>query len=374
VNERWFAFASSAIFAVGPGAAAVQPASPSGGLGARNIAVEFTLKNGWVYDGRIELPAKDKRNGYAVMILGGGRGTPIDWMTPGELTIDHKPTRDADTIARALLDSGFTVMRWHAIRRDDPKNAEDPFMMDATPMSKTIEQANKAFAAFKATNVVTNDHVFLLGHSLGAWRASILLEKNPDIAGIAMLAGASLIPSDLKEAKKVLARARITFDKVDHNRDGYIDPTEWTTGGDSSSPDAADVDGDGKLSRHEWAVFALGKRADKWSKPVADVKARYGYRWPVDLIASTKKPVLLIVGELDERWLLESYLVTFYLRTHAHPDYTWKVYPNLGHNLAPEVAEQVTYKDQGVVATERIGPISRAVVADIVNWLKLHER
>jgi len=54
--------------------------------------------------------------------------------------------RDADTVARTLFDSGFTPICWRDILRDDPKNSEDPFVMDAAPMCKTTERANNAFA------------------------------------------------------------------------------------------------------------------------------------------------------------------------------------------------------------------------------------
>src|SRR5262245_39272245 len=96
------------------------------GLGAENVPIEFTTENGWTYDGRIELPPAARRNGYAVMMLSGGMGSPIDWAVPGVMTVDGQPTRDGDTIARALLDAGFIVMRWDAIRRGDSRHAADP--------------------------------------------------------------------------------------------------------------------------------------------------------------------------------------------------------------------------------------------------------
>ena len=98
--RRCYVFAAVVLSLMGPGARAAQPPPVPGGLGARNIPIEFTLENGWVYDGRIELPVKDKGNGYAVMILGGGRGTPIDWMIPGEMTIDGKGVAGAGTMEK----------------------------------------------------------------------------------------------------------------------------------------------------------------------------------------------------------------------------------------------------------------------------------
>ena len=316
-------------------------------LGVESISIAFTTDNGWKYDGRIELPASGNRNGWGVMLLGGGLGTSIDWFLPGELAIDGRPTRDADTIANALLDAGFVVARWQAIRRDDPKHAEDPLMIDSPPVRQTIEQALKALAAFQEKNLVPVHRTFLLGHSLGAWRASVLLEENPTIPGVVMLAGARLILSDLDEVRKIAQQAEGTF------------ATKGKTVGND---------------RHEWVLRQLDRAADRWQKPVTNAKGKYGHRIAVDVIASLKTPTLLIVGELDERWRLESYLVTHHLRAAKHPDYTWRIIDGIGHNLGPEVPGPVEYRDMGVVAHFRSGPISPRVVNDVVTWLRHRAR
>ena len=72
---------------------------------------------------------------------------------------------------------------------------------------------------------------------------------------------------------------------------------------------------------------------------------------------------------LDERWLVESYLFTTHMREHKHPDYTWKVFDQLGHNLGPEKVGAVTYKDQGEIAGSRTGSMDPQVVKEIVQWI-----
>lgn len=307
-----------------------------------NIAIEFTTENGWTYDGRIELPPAQRRNGSAVMMLGGGLGSPIEWTVPGIMTLDGQPTRDADTITKALLDAGFIVMRWQAIRRGDPQHAEDPIMMEVPPFPQTIEQARKAYAAFREKKVVPDDRIFLLGHSLGARRAAILLEENPKTPGLIMLAGASLIPSDLEAARKIVGEA-----------EKAIRSPNIVVGG-----------------RFESAAQVIDERRSEWFKEFAGTKDKHGYRWPADVIAELKTPTLLLVGTLDERWLVESYMFTSYLRREGAKDFTWKVYPGLGHQLGAEVAGPVEYKDMGVIANSRTGPIDPQVVKEIVEWLR----
>lgn len=322
------------------------------GLGAENIPIEFATENGWVHDGRIELPPEARRNGYAVMMLGGGLGSPIDWAVPGVMTLDGEPTRDADTIARALIDAGFIVMRWQAIRRGDVRYAEDPIMMEVPPFPQTVEQARKAYAAFREKKIVPEDRIFLLGHSLGARRAAILLEENPKTPGIVMLAGASLIPSDLEAARKIVAEAekspKASQDEKDTGREQRGDHN----------------------SKFEYVARVIDERRGEWFKAFAGTKDKHGFRWPADVIAEQKTLALLLVGELDERWLVESYMFTSYLRREGARDYTWKVFPGLGHQLAAEVSGPVEYKDQGVIANSRTGPIDPQVVKEIVKWLQ----
>jgi len=103
--------------------AGIQPVAAGDAGVVATVPISFQTDNGWWYDGRIELPAQERRRDWAVMLVVGGRATDIDWTVPGILTLDGKPTRDADTLSRALLDRGFVVMRWQAIHRDDPKHA-----------------------------------------------------------------------------------------------------------------------------------------------------------------------------------------------------------------------------------------------------------
>ncbi len=305
------------------------------------ISITFATENGWEYDGRVEIPPAAHRRNWAVMLLGGGLGTAIDWFAPGELTIDGKPTHDADAITRALLAEGFTVMRWHSIRRGDPLNAKDPLIMETPTPLQVVEQARLAFAAFLKTGVVPEDHIFLLGHSLGAYRACVLVQEHPKVAGVVTLAGASLIPSDLETVRRMVHEAA-TDPRVARMRFENV---------------------------HEMRAYSLKQSRDRWGKEDVKGKDRWGHRWPAGVVVENKTPTLLLVGSLDERWLLESYVFTAYLREHEHPDYAWKVFEQLGHNLGAEVPGAVTYRDQGDVADSRSGPMDPTVIKTVVDWL-----
>ncbi len=348
--------------------------SVSVGLGAENISITFTTDNGWVYDGRIESPKVGGRNGWGVMILSGGLGTAIDWFIPGEMTIDGEATRDGDAITEALLEAGFTVMRWDAIRRGDPERAKDPLMMDPPSIDQTAEQARKAFAAFREKNVVPVNRTFLLGHSLGARRACILLSENPKIPGVVMLAGAALIPSKLDVVREIVAESVKFLEKHDSDKDHQLTYDELAGTDARSGFGRFDVDHSGTLDRHEWAVCELDRSSKRWEERLSRTRDRFGYSWAATELARRRTPTLLLVGEFDERWRIESYVLTRYLRGRSHPDYLWKVVDGVGHNLGAELAGPVEYKDFGVVANAKVGPISKDVIGEVVAWLNRHRK
>ena len=58
------------------------------------------------------------------------------------------------------------------------------------------------------------------------------------------------------------------------------------------------------------------------------------------------------------------------LEQAGHPDFEFEVYENLGHQLAKEVAGDVTHPKHGVIADGRTGPIEPQVVRRMVDWIK----
>lgn len=347
------------------------------GIGDENLSISFTTEDGSVFDGWIEMPPKPQRKPWAVMLLGGGLGTSIDWLVPGVLTIDGEPTRDAATIARALLDEGLVVMRWESIRRGDPLHSKDPLMFDPLSYEQSVEQTRKAFALFRDKKVVPDDHIFLLAHGLGARRAAVLVEDGAKIPGLVIMAGASLIPSHISAVRAAVTYRSLTFLSVDLNSDGFISRDEWQQY-QTDAPFSRrtrgkfpklDLDGDDAIDRHEWAIEAVRRSKEAWEKPTKGGKDQYGHRWSSDVFAKHPVPTLAVVGTLDERHLYEAYLLTWRLTSAKHPDYQWRFFDDAGHNLGWEVAGAVIHEKHGEIAKAKVGPISPDVVEYMVNWI-----
>jgi len=353
---------------------ATLPAADSGPgpLGAVNIPITFESQAGGIYDGRIEIPAEGRRRPWAVLLLGGGLGTDIDWQLPAILSISGQATYDGATIAKALLDEGFVVMRWQAIRRDDSRHAEDPLMMDAPGMAQCFEHARLALAAFRAKKIVPDDHIFLLGHSLGGRRAGMLLEENPKLPGVVMMAGAHLLPLNVQAAKQIIRDAADDFQKADTDEDGLLnaDELQRTKQASPAGSPAVDSDRDGRINIHEWTIHSLKVQPEKWRKKNAAPRDNYGHRWTAEVVAERKTPILMVVGSLDRRWLVDLYLTALRLEQTGHPDFEIEIYENLGHQLAKEVAGDVTHPKHGLIADGRAGPIEPKVVRRMVDWIK----
>ncbi len=359
-------------------APAAAVAGEDGGLpGVERLPVSFSTPEGWTYRGGIELPPRHIRRPYAVLLLGGGLGTDIDWQVPGIMTISGTATRDAAVLSQALLKAGLTVMRWNSIREGDPLHAQDPLMFDAQPYPKTVEQTRLALQAFKDKAGLPTEHIFLLGHSNGARRAIILVaEADGNFAGLITLAAAGLLPKPSTAVETIAAEASQTFKVGDADTSGALDraeldalskqPAAWAA---RLATAAIDVNHNGTVDRHELIVFALAAQPEQWKPPEPLGLDAYGYSWGIDVLRRKPIPTLAVVGSLDPRWLLQSYVVTILMSEAKRRDYQWTVYEQLGHNLSPMVPGEVRHETHGVISDARVGPIDEAVVADVVEWI-----
>lgn len=151
------------------------------------------------FDAVLEFPEASRRNGWGVLMIGGGMGNTLDWDLPGvvvhegqtmQLTVTGQPHADAPALSRALTRRGFAVMRWSTIARDDP--FADDWPVRATPRTQgdLLAQARAALGELRASGLGGEGRVLLLGHSQGALRAVNLVESDRSIGGLVLLAPA----------------------------------------------------------------------------------------------------------------------------------------------------------------------------------------
>ncbi|MCZ6655370.1 MAG: hypothetical protein O7D91_20375, partial [Planctomycetota bacterium] len=185
-------------------------------------------------------------------------------------------------------------------------------------------------------------------------------------------AGAHLLPLNVQAGKQIIREAADEFQRADKDRDGLLsaDEFERVKQGVPAGFRAADSDRDGRINIHELTIHSLKVQPEKWRQKDAGPRDKYGHKWTADVIAERKTPTLMVVGSLDERWLVDLYLTALRLDQARHPDFEFEVYENLGHQLGKEVAGDVTHPKHGVIAKGRAGPIEPQVVRRMVDWIK----
>jgi predicted esterase len=203
INAHWTLIAWAACSIVGCGAPvpARPPPSPGGPVLAGTIErLAFTLADaGNEFDAVIDRPAENQRNGWGVLLIGGGLGNDLDWTTPGTIHADGNEVRvtisgaghaDAPAISRALCERGFTVMRYSTIARSDPLASQWPIRSTPRSLDDLTRQARSALGALHHLARVDRPRILLLGHSLGAARACTLAAEDHGIGGLILLAPA----------------------------------------------------------------------------------------------------------------------------------------------------------------------------------------
>ncbi len=252
------------------------------------INLTFTTAEGYVFDALIDAPPVTARNGWGVLMMGGGYGNDLDWTVPGSLTMDGKMVqftingethRDAPLISRALVDRGFVVMRWSTIRQNDPLKDRWPMESTTYPLPTMLEHARAALAAFRKQGTAKPDRILLLGQSLGGTRACTIAGEDDAIAGLILL-----VPAQLTR--------------------------EGTAG-----------------------------------KSVTD----YGMRWGEEVLEQRRIPAIIICGEIDKHQGQHGPIMQRIVEEHGLSQVEVHVMPGLGHQLSREEDGRFDPIDDGVV-------------------------
>lgn len=154
---------------------------------------------GLEYDAMLEAPPAAQRNGWGVLLIGGGMGNDLDWSTPGSITVDGQTTpmtitgqdhADAPALSAALTRRGFVVLRWSTIARGDPLADQWPAKATPRSLAELLRQAGSALHALRSSVLIERDRIIVIGHSLGAARACTLASDDSGIKALVLLSPA----------------------------------------------------------------------------------------------------------------------------------------------------------------------------------------
>jgi pimeloyl-ACP methyl ester carboxylesterase len=155
--------------------------------------------DGLEFDAIVEVPVPARRNGWGVLMIGGGFGNDLDWTVPGsidvegdqmQMTISGETHADGPAISAALAERGFVVMRWSTIARGDPLADQWPVRATTRSLPELVVQASDALRTLRETGLVEHGRVILLGHSLGAARACTIAADDRGVKALILLAPA----------------------------------------------------------------------------------------------------------------------------------------------------------------------------------------
>ncbi len=337
-------------------------------------ATTVSSREGLVFDARIVAPNESQRNGFGVLMLGGGLGNDLNWTTPGfveesgrrtQLTINGKPHADAPLIAEALATRGFVVMHFSTIRQDDPKRNAWPNEMTVYSHRELLQFSTAALDAFRSKNLFAQDNVILLGHSLGAERAANLAANDTGIAALVLLAPASLTRTTAEDRGPNQNRedAAQFIQLVDTNNDAVAGPSEYALWQkrnlDSHHPLAGqtfaqlDFHADGALV--DWEVSAGLARHHRSSSNFEGSQVSNGLARTEDILRTGNLKTLVIYGTRDGAQAHHAPILSDLIRDEQL-EVQLQMLPGIGHQLGP------TEKN-------RHGPISLPCREAIANWL-----
>jgi pimeloyl-ACP methyl ester carboxylesterase len=343
----------------------------------KTIATSFRSVEGFVFDAKIVAPPTADRNGYGLLMLGGGQGNDLEWTVPGfinnlgekqQLTITGESHADAPRIATVLAERGFVVMYWSTIRQDDPKRDGWPNEMTIYPVRDLFRFSKSALAHFRGCHMFDADKVILLGHSLGGVRAINLAAVDGQVRAVVLMSSAQATRTSAADRGRNMNResAAEFIQSADGDGDGMCSKIEFTGWSQTSAGkehplaqqtfEQLDFHPDDQLV--EWEIAAGFARANRSSIDFQKIPPidSAGLRWTEDLLKLKKIDTLFLYGTLDRHQAHHAPIVSDLIQSEPLDHVEIKLLPDVGHQLGPEVKNL-------------LGPISRESTLTIADWL-----
>ncbi len=292
---------------------------------------EVTVGTGeWKLPGTLTVPKGAGPFPAVVLVHGSG---PND---RDETIGANKPFRD---LAEGLASRGVVVLRYDKRTKVYPaKVVKEPSF---TVKEEAIDDVVAAVTLLRNTKEVNSKKIFALGHSLGGMLIPRIGKADPRIAGLIVMAGATRPLEDIileqtiylvslngtpsPEAQKKIDEVRDMVAKV-------------------KSPD---------LSPNSPPMFSAP--ATYW----LDLR---GYK-PAEAAKSLKQPMLIMQGGRDYQSTTAEY-DGWTKALAGRPNVTFKLYPTLNHLFAEGEGKSTPQE------YEKRGPVSKAVIDDLVGWIK----
>ncbi|MFK2879114.1 alpha/beta fold hydrolase [Rhodanobacter hydrolyticus] len=279
--------------------------------------------------GALTLPAGSGPFPAIVLVAGSGAHDMDETIGP------NKPFRD---IAEELARAGVATLRYDKRTFDHPERSAN-LVIDA----EVTDDAVAAARLLAQQKEIDPKRVFVLGHSLGALMAPRIGQRDPQLAGLVLMAapGRPLLDVSAEQAREQGQRAHETAAQIAADEQVIAAEQKLLAGADPRHPPAGSFD---NLPQGYW----LGLR---------------DYR-QVEVAKASSMPMLLLQGGSDFQVSPTLDFAQWQKELTGRPHTAFHLYPGLSHLFMPagKTGTLVDYKAPGHVDAK--------VVDDIVSWVK----
>lgn len=326
---RFLPAAMLALVAQAGGSGPVQAQVEPDGVRLRPQAVPSPLGP---LKGALTLPAGKGPFPAVVLVAGSGNQDMDETIGP------NKPFRDiADGLARA----GIASLRYDKRTLDYPQRWGDKggYVIDAEVTNDAVAAAHM-LAGLKD---IDPHRVFVLGHSLGAMMAPRIGRRDPQLAGLVMLAAPArpILDALEQQTREQGARQGLSSEAVARQVNAIVNERKLLAKAGKGPAPAGEFMGG---SQGYW---------QSWSQVEQ-----------VDTARSLSMPMLFLQGDSDFQVSPEHDFARWEAALAGKPQVTFQSYPGLSHLFTP-AGKTGTIDDYA-----RPEHVDARVIADIASWIK----
>ncbi|MGH9676908.1 MAG: alpha/beta fold hydrolase, partial [Candidatus Acidiferrum sp.] len=255
----------------------------------------------------------------------------------------NKPFRD---LAWGLASKGVAVLRYTKRSKEHGKKLMS--LPSVTVQVETIDDAKAAVALLQSKSAIDPQRIFIIGHSLGAFAAPRIGEQEPNLAGIALLAG-NLRPLEDLIVEQFAYLYSLQGDLSDSDRDRL----------DKIKKSVAKVKGSGLTAETPKSELPLNVPATYWLWLRA-------YN-PSATAARLSMPILILQGERDYQVTMADF-AGWQKALAGHKNALLKSYPALNH-LFMRGSGKATPDEYN-----KPGHVAKEVIDDLAAWIEAKRR
>lgn len=354
-------------------ALAAAPAQAQPAIAAEPLTV--ALGDGWQSQGMLTYPAGAAGRLPTVILLN-NTGTDMDFTMPPFVGGPATPYKD---LAETLSARGLAVFRFN-MRYVTSADEADSAKIGAMKMTDHLADAEAILALVQQHPRVDSKRIFFHGWSASSPVAAAVAARHPELAGLILQGPIASTERQIyiEDYERVVLPYVLRFapnGQITANALGQAIAGEgaWFAKSlsfdltDPASPDAIkvnpflDTNKDGVLDLNGEVRPNLGALVD--SDPVGFIAYTRGLPNVYSQAANIRVPVLILQGENDPstRLINTSGLKQAFA---SHPDFTFKVYPGLGHSLSPTPS----------MVDDRLNLLAAGPKADYADWVLAHAR